>query len=418
MTAVIFEKGDFMRKQLTVALGLAVLATPAFATKARLQALGEDTSGSFYVNDNRNIFLNPAQVNNHKDLVTFEWGSANGSTAATGNSDLTSSQRGEGGVFRQSGSLVYGLQFNHSVAESNAFRFAGGLSLADVQERNVLTAFVGGDAGVKWGAGLDYTGGGNDERKNAQQKVSQEAMRLRLGGIMGDLQAFANLNLINRAEDAAGASFEGKLGYRLGATYNLNGTTLFADWRSLSADADQSTAAGVHDEALNAERFELGAARVSRLNDRANLFTRVSFLHYNTQNNRADRYSSETAGVFTGTAAQCSFASAVASCVKYNTQRINAVVGLETEATSWLTLRGSVGQVIWGNEEDRRDERSVTASTAINAGASLKFGELTVDGVIGNNDGTTAAATTDTSAGAGSLRTDLLMTRVAMTYRF
>ena len=54
MTNVILQKGDFMKKQLTVALGLAVLATPAFATKARLQALGEDVNGSYYVNDNRN----------------------------------------------------------------------------------------------------------------------------------------------------------------------------------------------------------------------------------------------------------------------------------------------------------------------------------------------------------------------------
>jgi len=56
-----------MKKQLTVALGLAVLATPAFASKARLQALGEDVNGSFYVNDLRNVFLNAANVNNYKD---------------------------------------------------------------------------------------------------------------------------------------------------------------------------------------------------------------------------------------------------------------------------------------------------------------------------------------------------------------
>ena len=81
---VIFQKGDFMKKQLTVALGLAVLATPAFATKARLQALREDIYGSYYINDNRNIWLNPAQITNHKDLVTFEWGDASGSGAALG----------------------------------------------------------------------------------------------------------------------------------------------------------------------------------------------------------------------------------------------------------------------------------------------------------------------------------------------
>lgn len=97
-----------MKKQLIVALGLAVLATPAFASKARLQALGEDQYGSFYVNDNRNVFLNAANVNNHKDLATFEWGAT---TAAT---DATATPRSEGGVFKTMGTwfTVFTLVLN------------------------------------------------------------------------------------------------------------------------------------------------------------------------------------------------------------------------------------------------------------------------------------------------------------------
>ncbi len=63
-----------MKKQIAIAMGLAVLSTPALATKARLEALGEDHYGSQFIEDNRNIFLNAATVNFHKDIVTYEWG--------------------------------------------------------------------------------------------------------------------------------------------------------------------------------------------------------------------------------------------------------------------------------------------------------------------------------------------------------
>src|SRR5690554_693409 len=91
-----------MKKQLTVALGLAVLATPAFASKARLMALGEDANGSFFINDNRNIFLNAAEANNHADLVTFEWGNNNGA-------DSDTDANAEGGILYSHKNLVYGL---------------------------------------------------------------------------------------------------------------------------------------------------------------------------------------------------------------------------------------------------------------------------------------------------------------------
>src|SRR6476659_1261938 len=101
-----------MKKQLTVALGLAVLATPAFATKARLQALGEDNYGSAYINDNRNVWLNAAQINNHKDLVTYEFGS--NQTA-----DNAATPRGEGGIFKAMGNMVYGVQFGGASTTAN-----------------------------------------------------------------------------------------------------------------------------------------------------------------------------------------------------------------------------------------------------------------------------------------------------------
>ena len=65
-----------MKKQIALAMGLAVISGSALASKARLQALGEDTNGSWFIQDNRNIFLNASHVNLNKDMVTMEWGAA------------------------------------------------------------------------------------------------------------------------------------------------------------------------------------------------------------------------------------------------------------------------------------------------------------------------------------------------------
>jgi hypothetical protein len=365
-----------MKKQLTVALGLAVLATPAFATKARLQALGEDVNGSYYVNDNRNIFLNPAHVNTHKDLVTFELGDT---TQVT---DATATPRAEGGYFRQAGNLVWGVQFGSEANTSHQFR-ALAMGADVVGEENNLDLFVGGDSGLKWGANLTYSKSSEDELGGATDGDTQEAMRTRFGVVMGDTQVFGALNLTNKAEAASGAEFKGKLGYRLGATHAWEGYTLFGNWQSLTGENVGA------DSDIKASTLELGAGRQTRLNDRANLFARLQLTRTTVEVEPAD----ET-----------------------KTMSLPVVVGLETEATSWLTLRASVSQALWSSVDTDGDKAPLHETTTVNAGASLKFGELTVDGVVGNTatDGTTVASGTN----SGTLRTDVLMTRVGMTYRF
>ena len=384
-----------MNKQVIVALGLAVLATPAFASKARLQALGEDNYGSQFINDNRNIWLNAAQINNHKDLVTFEFG-----TESTG--DDAATPRGEGGVYKNHGNLVYGVHFGGASTTGNALRYAAGLRngttfAADSNEQNNVDVFVGGDAGMKWGANLGYA-------KNAVEgnNLSSESMRTRLGVIMGDTQAYANLNLINNAKSEAGQKFEGKLGYQVGLIHAWEGHTLFADYRTFEAENTTQK------KDIGLKRLEVGIGHVERLNDKSNLFAKASYLMGEVEN--------KTSLGQTSFGALCGTGNAALFCSEYKTSQVPVVVGLETEATSWLTLRGSVGAVVWGSEEDKTNERSIQNATIINAGATLKFGELSVDGVVGNS--ATGAATTANGTDSGTLRTDSLMSRVSMTYRF
>jgi len=389
MTSVILQKGDFMKKQLTVALGLAVLATPAFATKARLQALGEDTYGSFYVNDNRNIWLNAAAINNHRDLVTYEFGNTNVQ------SDSAAAPRAEGGVYKQAGNLVYGVHFGGAQNTSNTLRNAAGIAKF---EENNLDLFVGGDTGLKWGANLGYSKSKEDQTAG---KESQSALRSRLGVIAGDTQGYANIDLMNKAQNSTNVEYKGKLSYQLGVIQSMNGYSLFGEYRDFRGSNDTTN------KDLSHKRIQLGAGRVTRLNDRTNLFTRLNLDWTKSENDGS------TADLGT-----CSAGDLGLGCKQYKSTSIPAVIGLETEATSWLTLRASVGQSIWGKEEGKSNSRGVRNTTFVNAGASLKFGELSIDGVIGNNDISGGATPSAAGTTTGTVRTDQLLTRVGMTYRF
>ena len=411
-----------MKKQLTVALGLAVLATPAFASKARLQALGEDSYGSFYVNDNRNIWLNAAQINNHKDLVTYEFG-------GTADNDNADTPRGEGGVYKTMGNMVYGVHFGGASNTANNLRLGAGLvdsttttPSGTASEKNNVDVFVGGDAGLKWGANLGYA-----KTSDESSVESSESMRTRLGVIMGDTQVYANVNLINNAKGLSdltavgggtgAAKFEGKLGFQVGAIHAWEGSTLFVDYRKFDAQGKITGAIpgqGKEDQMI--QQLQVGIGRVERLNDKTNLFLKGQLTYAKAENDNAIAAAQGAFGGLCDTSAYF--------CKEYKTTRVPVVIGIETEAASWLTLRASIAQAVWGTEKDAKNERSIANNTSVNAGATLKFGELSVDGVIGNNNGTTSstpASTTNAQAGSGtngSLRTDNLMTRVSMTYRF
>jgi len=392
------EKGDFMKKQLTVAFGLAVLATPAFATKARLEALGEDNFGSYYISDNRNQFLNPAKINDNKDLVTYEFGRSSG-TAAGQAADSVSSPKAEGGFNKAHGNMVYGLHFGNSTPSASLVR---GLAGANLQERQPWDLFVGGDAGVKWGANLTYenTNAGTSAGGN---RLSSNSLRARVGAIMGDLEAFAQVSMKNDAKDYSGNAIDGKSSYFLGAGYMLNNYKLFVDHKHIGTEYTLAAAPTTKND-WKLDQTRIGVGRQERLNDKATMFVKASVERLKVDNSDL---------ATTGT--------------KTTTTNLPLNVGLEYAAASWLDLRASVGHTVWSSQKNKVNGASETTrnvpATVVRAGASLKFGEFSIDGLISTaNDATTGVTTIDntatTNGGSGALRTDTLMTRVSMIYRF
>ena len=76
----------------------------ANATRSRMQSLGQDAArGSFYLDDNRNVFRNTADINRFRNFATFE---VNDSS--------------EGGYFSEVGDFAWGVYLGRSIPGINA----------------------------------------------------------------------------------------------------------------------------------------------------------------------------------------------------------------------------------------------------------------------------------------------------------
>jgi len=374
-----------MKRQLAIALGLAVVSTSAFASKARLEALGESGNGSMYLEDNRNVFLNPAHLNHHKDWMTIELGKT------TNGEDEAATPRAEGGVFKASGNMVYGVYFGEESNTANDLRDEAGTNLQ--QESNNLSLFVAGDAGVQWGASLLM---GNDSKKDATDgsKVwdsESNSLRARVGVISGNVDAFLNMGLANEAsyEETAGGSakegYKGKSSMDLGVTYSMNDMGLMLRYSTIEAEDTETANAEVY----KATSMFLGAGAVRKLNDKASLNYKVG---YNSSKVEGNDFTAGAAG-------------------EVEVTNFEATIGMEVMAKDWLTLRGSITQELLGLGKTKVGddwEQTNAESTTAGAGASLVFGDLTIDGYLG----------TEANQQAGNVNTDALLSRASINYQF
>lgn len=431
-----------MKKQLIAIAGLAILSTPAMATKARMLALGEniqDNIGSLYFSDSRNVFQNAAYVNDYKDMVVMEWGSTG--TTATGattsiKGDTDQSPQAEGGFFKSAGNFVYGLYLGSESPYTNEIRsYTRSINNDSFQQDNQLDLFFAGQSEMlgKWGVNVTYS-----NSKNDAQDAKQSSASIRLGMIKNKTEVFTNIALDNKAEmGAAGLSgaqaatgsdeFKGKLGFELGATQDLDAVKVFAYVRHAKWESEADSYSGTGGagtprpgQPMTAYTgkfdgtywlYQVGAGKEHKINDKATLFAKAEYLNFM-------RKVEATSGTADG------------ETLKLDDWRVPVTLGLEYDAATWLTVRGSVVQNVVSTTDNDYDgneaavsagvlakrpsgKRTAANSTNVNAGITLKFGELAIDGVIG-----TDGSNNSTTAEKGALTLDNLASRVAMTYKF
>lgn len=436
-------EGEFMmaKKALGVA-ALALVMVPASATIARLEALGmneTDNEGSYYIKDDRNIFLNVANIHNYKDTAIIEWGSDGknfgGSALQT---DENEDPKAKGGIIKSSGNYVYGIYVGNESNTSSLLRGVGTGAYASLQQApltgadNQIDLFFGGStSSMKWAVNGVYAA------DHQQGSYRSSASAVRVGAMTDKWDAFLNLStgndvtnqttLAGAAATAGGVSgqtlvhsFEGKFGFHIGGGYQLNengrlyGFAKKFDWEQFDSVGATAGALG-----NNGNRGQLGTVEGGFMTyalgygatyemGKGTLYTNIEYRHTSIEVDFTAKAEAEN-------------------------NQVPLTVAYEYMATGWLTLRGSVTQRIY-NTRDNKNYTSLNAfgnsaatsqfgsqgegtrpnTTDITAGASLMFGKLKVDGLLGFGGTNGNISTTE----RGVLDGDRLLARVGMVYNF
>lgn len=401
-------------KKLLIAAALLGLGTQvAHATKARLIALGQDKDGSLYMDDTRNFIKNASYINSMGNMVIAEWGDTG--LAGTINVETDTAPKAEGGVFFKAGNLNYGIYLGNESDTGVLLKSLvsqSGTATAMPQSDNVLEVGVAGSHGIDWGLMLGYA---PSEDEQGVAKTENKSLYTRLGVSKDNWEAYANVSIMGESDDRINdKKYDGGGAYQVGGSYEMRGNTLFAryqtvDWKQI--DTSVSTDGSYLE-------YKLGWAHVQEVSSKARMIYEVRYEKLE---------------------AELKFASGTAKAELMNAP---LVVAFEADATSWLTLRGSISHSLTSEVKETNvstanfgalgrgllaarfklkstpgnGKYTASNTTNVNAGATLHFGNLAVDGLIGT--GGDAGTATATTAEKGTLSLDRLMTRVAMTYMF
>jgi hypothetical protein len=220
-------------------------ANSAFASRGRLEVLGTSNPiglidrGSFYVDDNNNIFYNPAQINNFKNWAAVE--KNNGGAEA------------EGGFATQVAGFNLGIYMNR------------GEYVVAPQSVRPIDIIFGGDMGVKWGVGA--TIGGSRQGEDAGTSL----LDLRVGAEVSGFEPFANFRIMGTTSTVPGDADDVKVGdMGVGFRYKYGEWVPFLAWRQ------QSLKVGTADSDTTDSVLGLGVGRNSKVAEGVRLNYAVS----------------------------------------------------------------------------------------------------------------------------------------------
>ncbi len=414
-----------MKKIILSAVALSTLSMSAYASKARLVALGDEVEDNYYVMDSRYIFTNVSFANEYANQIFLEWGGTASASAST--LDTDSDPKAQGGFLKKSGNYTYGAYLGNESNVSSFLRILASsqtnlLKTAD----NQVDLFLAGGNDLKWGFNFLYAGA--EKKETGKETIDDSAMAMRLGAHQDNWDAFANISLKSESEnknDTSKPKFEGKLGFQVGGSYTMSDVKFHGSYKKF--DWEQTRANVKTDGGFT--RLDLGFGKNYKVADEGSVFARVQFSKLNVELDFAGGKSELDSSI------------------------LPLVIGYEGKATSWLTLRGSVSHNLYSKVKSKNlssviqgtvgvdtvanlqykalqsyngstadGESTVANSTTINAGATLEFGALSIDGFVGTTTGNRTddgdATTTDHDTKKGVLSTDNLLTRVGMTYKF
>lgn len=429
---------------------------PANATIARLQALGmdeTDNEGSYYIEDNRNIFLNAGNIHKYADSLVVEWGSdGKNFGSASLETDNDWDPKAKGGFLKSHGDWTYGVYLGNESNTSALLRgvatgayaaaasAAGGDHMLDGADNQLDLFFGKKGSAFDWAVNLVYTSD-EDKSSNAEDK----AHAIRFGAVAKKWNAFLNLSTGSEAKKTSDLSatsvgaltgvnsetheFDGKLGIHIGGAYEVSeGMKVYGfakkfDWDQKDSAATRTTTTGnttIDGLLLNRGQqgtveggfltYAVGVGRVHDFGD-GKFFVNAEYRHKSIELKFATKEEAENV-------------------------MVPVTFGYEVKATEWLTLRGSISQNLYGYKKNTNynslsivgrsaaqaefgtstgnKKQTFDNTTDVRAGMSLTFGRVVIDGLVGFS-GTDGNSDGDE---AGVFAADRLMSRVAATYSF
>lgn len=339
-----------MKSLLTLAIVLA--STSAFATRARVTALGN----SAHLVDASTVYAKPTDIFAVSDSLTIESGATNVVPGAAGVTDANGGA--EALLIRSSGDAKWSLSLGHDDARSFGLRSAASSTLTTIiGQQNPLELTYGMKAGdLAWAGTLVYS---NFNDKSAE--VKESTMGLKFGAATSSWDATVDLGLTDKFEAGTGATkdeFKGKSNVALRGGYWMSSDMYtYADLNMGGFEMTDGPAAAVE---VKVQAIKVGAV--------------------NTMKNDGNEF-------FWGAALESS--QVKVDNAKSTALSLPVIIGLEANAASWLTLRGSVTQNVLIQNEKADDGTNTTDelapgenSTTFAAGAGLKLGKLSLDGSI------------------------------------
>lgn len=364
-----------MKKLLVVAVAIA--SANAFATRARVTALGNAP----HLVDTETAYSNPADYNLLGDFVNFE----SGKTTGTTDSDYAKGQ-----VSRSYGNSKLALALGNQSKNASVWglRQAAATGIAGIknQQNPINLSYASKIDDLGFGATLVYS---NFNDKAASEKESSAGVRF--GIRSGAWDAKLGVGLINKYENATDV-FKGTNGYSAAVGYAMDSGCYIYGGAELAGFKTEDNA-GAEKRKLDFTSFNVGYAH-SNKKDGNEIFWGIGLKQDNQKLN------------------------IVAGSVEQKTTSLvaPAIIGFETEANSWMVLRGSLTQNIVLSNSKTETNGSTTAetapglnTTAAAVGTGFKYNSLMVDATL---QGLTGATATQDVNGTN------LLAKVGMTYKF
>ena len=353
-----------MKQLLVVAIMLSTATS--FAARSRMNALGNPRH---IQNDSATLHLNPAYLHNVADSVTLESG-------ATQVGVVSSTASGaEATLVRTMGDAKFALNLGHDDANVAALRNEGNATFLQQNPLELTYGMKMGDMNV--GAALVYSK--YNDKKNSQK---EDTTLLKVGTQTASWDVSVSMSLADKVTSGTDE-------YKAGSNINVMGgfwidADLYA-YGSIGMNGFKTSSGGVDQEDYKSNEYEVGVIHTIK-NDGSEFFYGVGLNSTKTEDSLGNKDESSK-------------------------MSLPVMVGIEANAASWLTLRGSVAQDVLISDSKTEDNTGTltetapgTNTTTFAAGAGLKFNKVSIDGSL--------------LAGTQNLNANNMLGTVGLTYAF